>query len=241
LVDKAHIVENTAQEKLITEYRLMLELSHPFIVQCFQGKHFLVHVMLTLSSLYSNLSRSHWYPIWLTLLAEAFQCKKYIYFLMGLLPGGEVLDLLDEHKKFSEDWSRFYCGAVVLVFEYLHQQKIAYRDLKPENLVLDEEGYCVVVDFGLAKRCDRGKTWTMCGTPDYLAPEIITGKGHDWGVDYWALGGKAQYWSLHFVVCFQPFLTPCYTSASWSQCLFMSLPTVTHLSMTMIQQKLQRK
>jgi len=151
---KAHIVENTAQEKLITEYRLMLELSHPFIVQCFQ----------------------------------AFQCKKYIYFLMGLLPGGEVLDLLDEHKKFSEDWSRFYCGAVVLVFEYLHQQKIAYRDLKPENLVLDEEGYCVVVDFGLAKRCDRGKTWTMCGTPDYLAPEIITGKGHDWGVDYWALG-----------------------------------------------------
>ena len=87
------------------------------------------------------------------------------------------MDLLEKHEKIPESWARFYCGTVVLVFEYIHQQKIAYRDLKPENLVLDENGYCRVVDFGLAKRCDKGKTWTMCGTPDYLAPEIITGKG----------------------------------------------------------------
>jgi len=60
--------------------------------------------------------------------------------------------------------------------------------LKPENLVLDSEGYCYVIDFGLAKKVDQGKTWTFCGTPDYLAPEIIRGKGHDWGVDYWELG-----------------------------------------------------
>ena len=151
---KANIVENSFQEKLITEYRMMRELVHPFLVECVQ----------------------------------AIQDKKYIYFLMGLLPGGEILDLLEKYDKLPPDWVRFYGGTVVMVFEYMHQQKIAYRDLKPENLVLDEAGYCHVVDLGLAKRCNTGKTWTTCGTPDYLAPEIITGKGHDWGVDYWALG-----------------------------------------------------
>jgi cGMP-dependent protein kinase len=104
------------------------------------------------------------------------------------LPGGEVLDVLEKFDTLPESWSQFYCGIVVLVFEFLHQQKIAYRDLKPENLVMDEQGYCHVVDFGIAKRCNKGKTWTMCGTPDYLAPEIMLGKGHDWGADCWSLG-----------------------------------------------------
>ena len=65
---------------------------------------------------------------------------------------------------------------------------IAYRDLKPENLVLDKKGYSILVDFGLAKEIDEGQTFTFCGTPDYLAPEIIRGTGHDWAVDYWELG-----------------------------------------------------
>jgi len=151
---KANILKIRAEEKIVTEYTVMRDLSHPFVVECY----------------------------------KAFQDKKYIYFLMGLLPGGEVMDLLTKHENFTEPCARFYCGIVVLVFDYLHQQKIAYRDLKPENLVLDEMGYCRVVDFGLAKSCHRGKTWTMCGTPDYMAPEIITGKGHDWGVDCWSLG-----------------------------------------------------
>ena len=151
---KANIIENSFQEKLVNEYRIMRELVHPFLVECVQ----------------------------------AMQDKKYVFFLMGLLPGGEILDLLEKYDKLPQEWVRFYGGTVVMVFEYMHQQKIAYRDLKPENLVLDEAGYCHVVDLGLAKRCNQGKTWTTCGTPDYLAPEIITGKGHDWGVDYWALG-----------------------------------------------------
>lgn len=122
---KATVIENGSKEKLVTEYMLMRELSHPFIVECFQ----------------------------------AFQDKKYIFFLMGLLPGknvphtfdwiapfcdtvdqlsstiiqltptitctfvigGEVMDLLDEYEKFPESWTRFYCGTVVLVFEFMHQ------------------------------------------------------------------------------------------------------------------------
>lgn len=151
---KSNIVKNGVQDKVINEYRLMKELSHPFLVRCLHG----------------------------------FQDKKYVYFLLVLLPGGEILDLLEKYDKFPESWTRFYCGIVVLVYEFLHQQKIAYRDLKPENLVLDEQGYCHVIDLGIAKKCVKGKTWTMCGTPDYLAPEIVGGKGHDWGADYWSLG-----------------------------------------------------
>ena len=98
------------------------------------------------------------------------------------------MDLLDLKRKFPENWSRFYGATVLSAFECIHTKKIAYRDLKPENLVLDADGYCHVIDFGLAKKCDKGKTWTFCGTPDYLAPEIVQGRGHDWGVDYWGLG-----------------------------------------------------
>ena len=119
---------------------------------------------------------------------QSFQDKKYVYFLMSLLPGGELMDLLDEKEKFPEAWSRFYGATVLSVFQCMHSNRIAYRDLKPENLVLNEDGYCFVVDFGLAKKIDEGITWTFCGTPDYLAPEIIKGKGHDWGADYWAFG-----------------------------------------------------
>jgi cGMP-dependent protein kinase len=151
---KHHIVKLKQEEKVLTEYKIMRQLDHTFIVKCYQ----------------------------------AFQDSQYIYFLMSLLPGGELMDLLDTKQKLPEQWTRFYAATVVMAFSCMHQQKIAYRDLKPENLVLDEEGYCFVVDFGLAKVCSKGKTWTMCGTPDYLAPEILRGNGHDWGVDYWALG-----------------------------------------------------
>ena len=119
---------------------------------------------------------------------QAFQDSRYVYFLMNLLPGGELMDLLYSKKKFPEAWTKFYGASVIAGFSCIHERKIAYRDLKPENLILDADGYCNIIDFGLAKRCDMGKTWTFCGTPDYIAPEIIRGKGHDWGVDYWSLG-----------------------------------------------------
>jgi hypothetical protein len=121
-------------------------------------------------------------------LFSALQDDKFIYFVLELLQGGELFTHLRNRGKLSEQSARFYAAAVVYAFSTLHAKKIAYRDLKPENLVMDSEGYVKLVDFGLAKQLLSGKTWTLCGTPDYLAPEIILNEGHDLAVDYWALG-----------------------------------------------------
>lgn len=114
--------------------------------------------------------------------------SKYKYFLLELLQGGELFRLLLEKNSFPESWSRFYSGIVLSAFSEIHSKNFVYRDLKPENLVLDNKGYAKIVDFGLAKRLEGGKTWTLCGTPDYMPPEIILNEGHDSAADYWSVG-----------------------------------------------------
>ena len=95
--------------------------------------------------------------------------------------------MLRADKCFPERRCCFYAAMIVAAFEYLHERNIIYRDLRPENLLIDAEGYLKVVDFGFAKRID-GKTFTVCGTPDYMAPEIILNKGHGKAVDWWTAG-----------------------------------------------------
>jgi len=121
-------------------------------------------------------------------LFVALQDAKFIYFVLELLQGGELFTHLRSKGKLPEQSARFYSASVVYAFATIHAKRIAYRDLKPENLVMDTNGYVKLVDFGLAKQLLSGKTWTLCGTPDYLAPEIILNEGHDLAVDYWALG-----------------------------------------------------
>ena len=116
-----------------------------------------------------------------------FQDDKNLYLMMEYIIGGEFFSHLRKAGRFPNDTSRFYAAQIALVFEYLHSLMILYRDLKPENLLLDIEGHCKVTDFGFAKRVEY-RTWTLCGTPEYLAPEIILEKGHGKAVDYWALG-----------------------------------------------------
>lgn len=122
-------------------------------------------------------------------LYKTYRDKKYLYFLMEACLGGDVWTILQKSKHFDERTARFMAGCVVEAFEYLHSRNMIYRDLKPENLMLDEQGYIKLVDFGFAKRIGANqKTWTFAGTPEYVSPEIILNKGHDRAVDYWALG-----------------------------------------------------
>jgi CRP-like cAMP-binding protein len=120
-------------------------------------------------------------------LAATFQDEEEIYMLLELALGGELFSVLRKQHKFEEKQGCFYAACVCAAFSYMHDRQIVYRDLKPENLLFDDKGYLKVVDFGFAKKI-TDRTWTLCGTPEYLAPEIITNKGHNLAVDWWAFG-----------------------------------------------------
>mmetsp|Transcript_9403 Transcript_9403/g.18203 ORF Transcript_9403/g.18203 Transcript_9403/m.18203 type:complete len:358 (+) Transcript_9403:247-1320(+) len=118
-----------------------------------------------------------------------FQDEYYLYLVLEYSIGGEFFTHLRKANRFPNDTARFYAAGVAITFEYLHNRNIVYRDLKPENLLLDSQGHLKVCDFGFAKTVEPGtNTWTLCGTPEYLAPEIILNKGHGKAVDWWALG-----------------------------------------------------
>ncbi|XP_031726407.1 cGMP-dependent protein kinase 2 [Anarrhichthys ocellatus] len=122
-------------------------------------------------------------------LYRTFKDNKYVYMLLEACLGGEIWSLLRDRGSFDEPTAKFCVGCVTEAFDYLHRKGVLYRDLKPENLMLDTEGYIKLVDFGFAKKIRCGqKTWTFCGTPEYVAPEIILNKGHNFSVDFWSLG-----------------------------------------------------
>ncbi|XP_039602160.1 cAMP-dependent protein kinase catalytic subunit PRKX, partial [Polypterus senegalus] len=113
--------------------------------------------------------------------------ERFLYMLMDYVPGGELFSYLRNMGRFNNNTGLFYSSEIVCAIEYLHSKEIVYRDLKPENILLDREGHIKLTDFGFAKKLvDR--TWTLCGTPEYLAPEVIQSKGHGRAVDWWALG-----------------------------------------------------
>lgn len=122
-------------------------------------------------------------------LYKTFRCSKYLYMMLEVCLGGELWTILRDRTSFDDATTRFCTACVVEAFDYLHNRDIVYRDLKPENLLLDSAGYVKLVDFGFAKYIGPGrKTWTFCGTPEYVAPEIILNRGHDLSADYWSLG-----------------------------------------------------
>ena len=120
-------------------------------------------------------------------LIESFQDKFNLYLVFDFIQGGEIFRLLRKENLFPNDVALFYIAEITLAIQYLHDRQIAYRDLKPENLLIGSDGHLRITDFGFAKKI-VDKSFTLCGTPEYLAPEIIMGQGHDHGVDWWALG-----------------------------------------------------
>jgi serine/threonine protein kinase len=121
-------------------------------------------------------------------LYETYNGEQSLYFLLELALGGELYATYSK-KGFhgSLPHARFYIAGTVFAFEHLHEKKIIFRDLKPENLLLTDTGNIKLTDMGLAKVV-VGKTYTTCGTPDYFAPELIASVGHTNAVDWWTLG-----------------------------------------------------
>jgi len=128
-------------------------------------------------------------------LLQTFEDDDSLYMLMGFLPGGELLGRIyqetptgDLISGMCEDHARFYSYVIADTLSFIHSRDYVFRDLKPENVMIDADGYPVIVDFGFAKHIPEGKTYTFCGTPNYVAPEVILSSGHNRSVDHWALG-----------------------------------------------------
>ncbi|CAG9765068.1 unnamed protein product [Ceutorhynchus assimilis] len=117
-----------------------------------------------------------------------FMDNVYVGIVMSFANAGDMFTHLRELKKFEEGLAKFYAAQVILAFEYIHHLGVIYRDLKPENILVDLQGYLRITDLGFCKKIDNTRTYTLCGTPEYLAPEIILSQGYNKSVDYWSYG-----------------------------------------------------
>ena len=131
----------------------------------------------------------------------AFQTETKLYFIIDFLNGGELFTYLRKDQRFEEQRAKLYAAEMIDALGFLHKEGIIYRDLKPENVLLDKDGHIRLTDFGLSKQKMgmNDLTHSFCGTPEYLAPEIIKGVGHNRGADWWSLGAI-----LYEMLCGRP-------------------------------------
>ncbi|KAI0073494.1 AGC/Akt protein kinase [Panus rudis PR-1116 ss-1] len=123
-------------------------------------------------------------------LKFSFQSAQKLYLVLAFVNGGELFHHLQREQRFDEGRARFYSAELLLALEHLHELDVVYRDLKPENILLDYTGHIALCDFGLCKinMKDSDTTNTFCGTPEYLAPEILYNQGYSKVIDWWTLG-----------------------------------------------------
>ena len=193
---KQRVVEKNMQEYVLNERRILQQIESNFVI-----------------NIYGTLKD-----------------ERYIYFLLDFLPGQDIYFYLYEHPSshrgnhspgFNETTVKVFAASIVIALEHLHALRIAHRDLKVENLCLDQRGYIKLVDFGLAKICSS-RTYTICGTSEYIAPEVITNEGHGTEVDLWALGvliyemfcGKTPFQSVDLMHTYELIICHDYSWAS---------------------------
>jgi len=162
--------------------------STPFALKILEKREIIGHHQVEGVIREKNIMSSLDHPFVVNLIST-FQNDSSLYMLIELVQGGELFSVIHTETRdgIPNINARFYAACILESLSHLHHRHITYRDLKPENILIDSKGYSVLVDLGFAKIV-MDKTYTLCGTPEYLAPEIILSKGHDKGVDYWALG-----------------------------------------------------
>ncbi|CAI0399057.1 unnamed protein product [Linum tenue] len=122
-------------------------------------------------------------------LRYSFQTKTKLYLILDFINGGHLFFHLYRQRIFSEDQARLYAAEIVSAVSHLHDCGIVHRDLKPENILMDSDGHVMLTDFGLAKEIDESsRSNSMCGTTEYMAPEILLSKGHNKDADWWSAG-----------------------------------------------------
>ncbi|XP_017020981.1 cAMP-dependent protein kinase catalytic subunit 2-like [Drosophila kikkawai] len=178
------------REKSSGVYFAAKELNKDEIVKNKQVIHVMSEKMVLRSMLFPNVVH----------LVASYKDFDSLYLVLPLIGGGELFTYHRKVRKFNEKQAKFYAAQVFLALEYLHHCSLLYRDLKPENIMLDKNGYLKVTDFGFAKRVET-RTMTLCGTPEYLPPEIIQSKPYGKSVDWWSFGVLVY----EFVAGFTPF------------------------------------
>jgi len=173
---RVYLVRYKSNQKIYS----MKKLNKPFIKRKKEEKHIINERIL--------LSKVN-YPFLVKLFC-CFQDQEHLYFIMEFIQGGELFFHLHREIRFDDEKTRFYIAELILVLNFLHSNKIIYRDIKPENILLDDEGHIKLTDFGLSRLCSENneKAFTICGTIYYIAPEILERKGYDNTVDLWSLG-----------------------------------------------------
>ncbi|KAJ3007382.1 UNVERIFIED_CONTAM: serine/threonine protein kinase, AGC [Siphonaria sp. JEL0065] len=121
-------------------------------------------------------------------LITTFQDQKHLYLVLEYIPGGDMFSHIRKHVRFQEAVAKFYTCEIILALEYIHSKDVIYRDLKPENILIDPRGHIKIADFGFAKVIPRNHATTFCGTPAYMAPEIILKMGYTKAADWWSVG-----------------------------------------------------
>ncbi|KAJ5078432.1 non-specific serine/threonine protein kinase [Anaeramoeba ignava] len=184
-LQKGKLAETQQIEQTMSERNVLMRTTHPFLVS----------------------------------LHYSFQTEERLYMILDYVDGGELFFHLKKLGTFSEDVVRIYAAEITLALEHLHKMDIVYRDLKPENILIGSDGHLRITDFGLVKmnisKRKDGKTNTFCGTPEYLAPEVLKDEGYGKPVDWWSLGiliyemlvGLPPFYSENLNLMYQKILT----------------------------------
>lgn len=171
---KVHLV----QHKFTKALYALKKISKLRVIQLGQEDH-ICNEEAIISAIKSDFAVRH---------MKSFHDENYLYIMMEMVQGGELFYHLDMEGHFPNDKVKFYAANVLLALENFHSNGIVYRDLKPENILIEKNGYLKITDFGFAKKIDKDRAYTLCGTPDYHPPEIIRRAGHTYSADFWALG-----------------------------------------------------